>query len=131
METKSWFKNIGAWCALWYQPPLKKTPPPLFRQSLSTVPKHQIFQWTPPPPKLKVFIVNQILIVIIEKNIFFFIWLTIKPNNLRKFYSRIFKEHIKTPSLWKGFYKISPVLFCICLCWSVMHFYQDLPSGFS
>ena len=48
-------------------------------------------------------------------------WLTIKPNNLRKFYSQISENMIKPPSLWKGSYKISSGHLSICLsvCLSV------------
>ena len=61
------------------------------------------------------------------------IWLTIKPSNLRKFYSWISENMIKPLSLQKGSYKISPVHLSICLSVhpSVMHFSQDLLSGFS
>ena len=54
----------------------------------------------------------------------FSIWVTIKPSNLRKFYSQIWKNMIKPPSLPKGSYKISLVRQSICLSvrWSVTHF---------
>ena len=59
------------------------------------------------------------------------IWLTIKPNNFRKFCSCIFKKH--DPSLWRASYKISHVFLSICLSVrpSVTHFSQDLLGGFS
>ena len=49
------------------------------------------------------------------------IWLTIKPNNVRKFYFWIFENMIKRPSLWKWSYKISSVCLSISLsvCLSV------------
>ena len=49
------------------------------------------------------------LILLLFLIMIFSIWLTIKPSNLRKFYSQIWKNMIKPPSLSKGSYKISLV----------------------
>ena len=58
------------------------------------------------------------------------IWITMKPNNLRKFYYRVSEKH-KPLCLWKGSYKFSPVRLFTCLSVRLTHFFQDLPSGFS
>ena len=65
------------------------------------------------------------LIVFLVLVFIFSIWLTIKPNYLRKFSSRIFGR------TWSNL--LSPVRLSICLSvhQSVTHFCQDLPSVFS
>ena len=60
------------------------------------------------------------LIVFLFLVLIFSVWLTINPNNLRKFYFSISEKHqIKPPSLQKGSYKISPVLPSISFSMSI------------
>ena len=54
------------------------------------------------------------------------IWLTIKPNNLRKFFLEFWKNMIKPPFLQKGSYKISPVHLSICLSVSLLHIFLKI-----
>ena len=55
-------------------------------------------------------------------------WLTLKPNNLRKFYSQILENMIKPPSLQKGFYKISSGHLPICLSVCLWHIFLRIYS---
>ena len=72
---------------------------------------------------------NLLCIFDISFLLFLSLWLTIKPNDLRKFYSQISEKHDQTPIFAEGSYKISFVHVTICL--SVTHFSQDLLSGCS
>ena len=70
------------------------------------------------------------LIVFIYLVLILSVWLTIKPNNLRKFILEFLKNMIKPPSSCRGSYDClnNP---CLSLHLSVTHFSQDLLSGFS
>ena len=56
------------------------------------------------------------------------IWLTSKPNNLRKFYSQFLKNMINPPSLWKGCYKISSARLSVCLSTCLWHIFLRIYS---
>ena len=58
---------------------------------------------------------NQLCIFDIYFVLILSIWLTIKPNSLRKFYSQISEKHDQTFVFAEGFYKISSFHLSICL----------------